>query len=54
MISTPALITGIKWWAGHVARIEDRTVSCSDLVWKPEGKGPLARPRCRWEGNIKT
>jgi hypothetical protein len=54
MISTPALITGTKWWAGHVARIEDRTVSCSDLVWKPEGKGPLARPRCRWEGNIKT
>jgi hypothetical protein len=24
------------------------------LVWRPEGKRPLGRPRCRWEGNIKT
>jgi len=23
------------------------------LVWKPEGKRPLGRPRPRWEGNIK-
>jgi hypothetical protein len=23
------------------------------LVGKPEGKGPLGRPRCRWVGNIK-
>jgi len=23
------------------------------LVGKSEGKGPLARPRRRWEGNIK-
>jgi hypothetical protein len=23
------------------------------LVGKPEGKIPLGRPRCRWEGNIK-
>ena len=22
------------------------------LVGKPEGKRPLARPRCRWEDNI--
>jgi hypothetical protein len=21
--------------------------------WKPEGKRPLERPRCRWEDNIK-
>ena len=25
----------------------------SVLVGKPEGKRPLARPRCRWEDNIK-
>jgi hypothetical protein len=24
-----------------------------DLVWKPEGKRPLGRPRCRWKNNIK-
>jgi len=23
------------------------------LVWKPEGKKPLERPRSRWEDNIK-
>jgi hypothetical protein len=23
------------------------------LVWKPERKRPLGRPRCRWEDNIK-
>ena len=23
------------------------------LVWKPEGKRPLRRPRRRWEDNIK-
>jgi hypothetical protein len=23
------------------------------LVWKPEGKRPLGRPRRKWEGNIK-
>jgi hypothetical protein len=23
------------------------------MVGKPEGKGPLGRPRCRWEDNIK-
>jgi hypothetical protein len=24
-----------------------------DLVWKPEGKRLLGRPRLRWEDNIK-
>jgi hypothetical protein len=24
------------------------------LIRKLEGKRPLARPRCRWENNIKT
>jgi hypothetical protein len=23
------------------------------LVWKPEGRRPLGRPRRRWENNIK-
>ena len=25
---------------------------CRGLVWKPEGKRPLGRPRHRWEDNI--
>jgi len=24
------------------------------LVWKPEGKRPIGRPRGRWEDSIKT
>jgi hypothetical protein len=40
-------------WAGHVARMgEDRGVH-RVLMGKPEGKGPLGRPRSRWEHNIK-
>jgi hypothetical protein len=40
-------------WAGHVVRMgEDRCVH-RVLVGKPEGKGPLDRPRRRWEDNIK-
>jgi hypothetical protein len=27
--------------------------ACRVLVWKPEGKSLLGRPRCRWENNIK-
>ena len=30
---------------------EERRIE--DLVWKPEGKKPLGKPRCRWEDNIK-
>ena len=41
-------------WAGHVARMgEDRGVQ-RVLVWKPEGKRPLGKPRRRWEDNIKV
>jgi len=37
----------------HVAwRGESRSVN-RVLVEKPEGKSPLARPRHRWENNIK-
>jgi hypothetical protein len=33
-------------WAGHVAQM-------GLLVGKPEGEGPLRRPRHRWANNIK-
>ena len=44
---------GVFWWAGHVARMEEGRGVHKVLVWKPEGKRPLGRPRCRWEDNIK-
>jgi len=40
-------------WAGHVARMGEGRGVYRALVGKPEGKGPLGRPRHRWEDNIK-
>ena len=39
-------------WEGHVARMGERRGVYRILVGKPEGKGPLGRPRSRWEYNI--
>jgi hypothetical protein len=39
-------------WVDHAARIEMRN-AYRILVGKPEGKILLARPRRRWEDNIK-
>jgi len=41
-----------KRWVGHVARMTRRG-AYRVLVGKTEGKRPLGRPSCRWEGNIK-
>jgi hypothetical protein len=40
-------------WTGHVAFRGERRVAYSVLVWKPEGKRPLRKPRCKWEECIK-
>jgi hypothetical protein len=40
-------------WAGQVARIGEKRGLYRVLVEKPECKRPLARPRHRWEDNIK-
>jgi hypothetical protein len=39
-------------WAEHVARME-RRCAYRILVGKPEGNGPIGRPRRRWKDNIK-
>jgi hypothetical protein len=41
-------------WAGYVARMGERRGVYRALVAKPEGKGPLGRPRRRWGDNIKV
>jgi hypothetical protein len=41
-------------WAGHVARMGEERGMYRVLVGKPEGKGPLGRPRRRWMDNITT
>jgi hypothetical protein len=40
-------------WAGHVARIGEYKKVYKVLVWKPEGKRPLGRPRRKWEDGIR-
>ncbi|KAJ4433756.1 hypothetical protein ANN_16068 [Periplaneta americana] len=40
-------------WAGHVERMGEFRNAYRVLVWRPEGKRSLGRPRPRWEDNIK-
>ena len=40
-------------WAGHVTRMGERRGVYRVLLGKSEGKGPLGRPKRRWEDNIK-
>ena len=40
-------------WVGHVARMGESRAVYKVLIWKPERKRPLQRPRRRWEDNIK-
>jgi hypothetical protein len=42
----------IMRWAGHVARMGEGRDAYRVLVGKPEGKGPLERPKRRWEDGI--
>jgi hypothetical protein len=57
LYTSPSIIRMIKSrrmrWAGHVARMGENRNAYSILVGKPEGKGPLGRPRRRWVYNIK-
>jgi hypothetical protein len=39
-------------WAGHVGRIGNENL-IQFTVGKSEGKGPLGRPKRKWEDNIK-
>jgi len=57
LYSLPNIVRVVKSrrmrWAGHVARMEEGRGVPRVLVWKPEGKRPLGRPRRRLEDNIK-
>jgi hypothetical protein len=57
LYSSPSIIRIIKpksmRWAGHVVRMGEKRNVYRLLVGKPEGGGPLGRPRRRWMDNIK-
>jgi len=40
-------------WAVHVACVVERRDVYRVLLWKPEGRKPIGRPRRRWAYNIK-
>jgi hypothetical protein len=52
LYSSPSIIEILKSrrmrWAWHVARMGGKTNAYRLLMGKPEGKGPLGRPRRRW------
>jgi hypothetical protein len=56
LYSSPNIIRQIKSrqmkWAGHVARMGEERKVYKVWVEKPEGKGPVGRPRSRWEDGI--
>jgi hypothetical protein len=58
LYSLPNIVRVIKStrmrWAGHVACMGKGRGAYRVLVGRPEGKGPLGRPRRRWEDNITT
>jgi hypothetical protein len=56
LYSSPTIVRVMKSrirWKGHVALMGEGRHVYRILVAKPEGKGPLERPRRRWEDNIK-
>jgi hypothetical protein len=57
LYSSPNIVRVIKSrrmrWTGHVARMSEERAVYRVLVWKPEGKRPLGRPRRRWVDNIR-
>jgi hypothetical protein len=57
LYSSPTIVRVIKLkrirWTGHVAPMGQERGAYRVLVEKPVGKGPLGRPRRRWEDNIK-
>jgi hypothetical protein len=57
LYSSPSIIRIIESrrmrWAGHVARMGEKSNAYRLLVGKPEGKRPLGRPRRRWVDNIR-
>jgi hypothetical protein len=58
LYSSPKIVRVIKTrrmrWAGHVARMGEERGMYSVLVGKPEGRGPLGKPRRRCVDNIRT
>ena len=57
LYSSPNIVRVIKSkrmrWFGHVARMGEERGAYRVLVGKPEGKGPMGRPRRRWVDNIR-
>jgi hypothetical protein len=45
--------SGRMSWKGCVVHMKEVRNAYKSLVGKPEGKRPLGKSKCRWEGDIK-
>jgi hypothetical protein len=58
LCSSPDIVRQVKsrWmrWAWHVARMGKERKMYEVLVWKPEGRRPLGRPKRRWGDGVRT
>jgi len=52
-LNTLQVITSRIRWVGHVVSKGERRVTCRVLVGRTGGKRIPARPRYRWEDNVK-
>jgi hypothetical protein len=57
LYTLPNIIRRIKSrrmrWAGHVTRMGEKRNVYRILLWKPEGRRPIERPKRWWVDNIK-
>jgi hypothetical protein len=57
LYSSPNIVRVIKSrrmrWAGHVGRMAEGRGVYRALVGRSESKGPMGRPKRKWEDNIK-
>jgi hypothetical protein len=53
-LNTLQVITSRMRWVGHVASNGERRSAYKVLGGRPDGKRTLARPRYRWESDVKV
>jgi len=39
-------------WLGHIERIAEDNIAWRIKRWKPMSKGPIGRPKTRWEDDV--
>ena len=40
-------------WLGHIKRMQETRMVKAIYSWKPISRGPIGRPKIRWEGDVR-